>query len=208
MEDRLNAYRKRREREQEIKELAAKGCYSVILVIVALIALRPVMVEQILGRAEACSDVGLLEESRRQCEKALLIDGESSNAWYRMACVYLTEGNRDMAYGAFQKAVQADALNAAAHYQLGAMYVQDGRHQLAIPHLDKVRTIGPAKPARTVPAENCRHRAALDALASCYEKMGELAKAEFTLEAIRVYYPGSCDAEARLKRVKDRQANG
>lgn len=205
MEDRLSASRRRRQREQEYKELAAKGCYSVIMIVVALVLLRPLMVDQILSRADACSDVGLLDESRRQCGKALLVDGESSNAWYRMACVYLTEGDRDMAYGALQKAVQADILNATAHFQLGTMYVEDGRYELAIAHFDRVRSLGPAKPRSSGSLQTCHHQAALDALASCYEKVGDFAKAEFTLEAIRVYYPGTCNAEARLQRLKDRQ---
>ena len=63
-------YSKRREHEQAVKELVAKGSYSVIAVIVALIALRPLMVKQLLNRAEAYSAFGLYDESKRQCDKA------------------------------------------------------------------------------------------------------------------------------------------
>ena len=52
MEDRLIAYRQRRERVQEYKEVAAKSCYSLIIIVVALVLLRPVMVDQILSLAE------------------------------------------------------------------------------------------------------------------------------------------------------------
>jgi len=207
MEDHLSVYRKRREREQDYKELAAKSCYSVIIIIAALVFLRPLMVGQILSRAAAYSNAGLLVEARRQCDKALLIDGESSEAWYEMGRFYRAEGNRDMAYGAFQKAVQADLLHRPAQFELGTMYVEDNRYQLAIPHLDKVRSLGPKKPGAEPGQGPCNHQAALDLLVRCYEEVGDLAKAEFTLEEIRVYYPGACDADARLERLKKRQPN-
>jgi hypothetical protein len=79
MEDRLRHYQERRRRRQEYKELAAKNCCSVIVVVIALVALRPLMVDQILGRAEAYSAVGRLDESQRECDKALLIDPPTSN---------------------------------------------------------------------------------------------------------------------------------
>jgi len=200
MEHSVSILRKRRRFQPEYKELAARSCYSVIMTIGALVLLRPVMVDHILSRANAYSHVGRLGECRRQCDKALLVDGESSEAWLQMARLYLAKGSRDMACGAFQKAVQADALNAPAHFELGVMYVEDGRHKLAIPHFDQVRHLG-RKKFTDGRMRRC-HQTALDALASCYERVGDHAKAEFTLEEIRVYYPGACDADARLARLK------
>lgn len=196
IEDRLNEYRRRKERRQEYKDLAARGCYSMILVMVALILLRPLMVSHILSRADAYSAVGRLDESGRQCDKALLIDGDSSDAWYGLAEVHKARGDRELACGAYQKATEADSRNAPAHFKLAMMYVDDGRYQLAIPYFEQVRKLGPDKPEPGVPTTSY-HRTALDMLALCYEKEGDPVKMELTLKEIRIFYPGYSRAQDR-----------
>jgi tetratricopeptide (TPR) repeat protein len=206
MEDHLIAYHEREERKREYKDLATKSCYSMIAIVVALVLLRPVMVNQILSRAEAYSSIGLLEESKRQCDKALLIDCESSQAWCQLGRFYHAKEDCDMAYGAYQKATQADSGNKPAQFELGMMYVNDGRYAPAIPCFEQIRTLGPEKAKDRRPGAIRYHRIALDMLALCYEKTGKFTKAEFTLEEIRVFYPGQCDAEARLAQLKERRA--
>ena len=189
MEDRLAIYRRRRERRQEYKDLAAKSCYSVIIVMIALILLRPLIIDQILSRADAYTAVGRLEESRRQCDKALLIDGESSEAWCQLARVYKVEGDRDAACAAYQSAVETDDTNGSAHFELGMMYVQDGRHQLAIPHFEQVRRLGSDRLTGSSAPEASYRRISLGMLVLCYEKVGDPVKTEMTLKEIRLFYP-------------------
>ena len=143
MEDRLNLYRQRRQRRQEYKEVATRSCYSLLIVMITLAVLRPLMVDQILGRADAYSALGRLDESKRQCDKALLLDDDSSRAWCLLARIHKAGGNREMAYEAYDRAVQADRENGSAHFELGMMYVDDERHSLAIPHFEQVRRLGP-----------------------------------------------------------------
>ena len=64
------------------RELAAKSSFSLILIVVLLFLIRPLMVGQILSRADAYSTCGLYDESKRQCSKVLLMDGSNSTAWY------------------------------------------------------------------------------------------------------------------------------
>jgi tetratricopeptide (TPR) repeat protein len=194
---------RRRPRKHDYGEVAAKGCYSVIFVVLALIVVRPLMVSKILDRAEAYSAFRLYEESRRQCEKALLLDGDNSRGWHQLARIHLAEGGRDMAYGAYQKATQADARNKPAHFELGMMYAQDGRHQLAIPCFEQVRKLGPDRPEQVQSDGSSYHKASLDMLALCYEKVGDITKAEFTLEEIRVFYPTYAKADTRLDELKE-----
>jgi tetratricopeptide (TPR) repeat protein len=197
MEDRLTAYHKHRERMQEYKETAAKGCYSLIMVMAALILLRPMMVDQMLGRADAYSGVGLLDESERQCDKALLIDGDNSRAWRRLARIHKLRGNRDAACGAYQKAVQTDPSDRLAQFELGLMYVEDGRHQLAIPCFEQVRRLGRETPAGSPAAEFSCHRGSLDMLIRCYEKEGDAAKLEMALKEMRIFYPTAAVPSSR-----------
>ena len=185
MEDRLIAQRQRRERVQEYKDAAAKSCYSLIIIVVTLILLRPVMVNQMLSLAGAYSNAGMLDESMRQCDKALLLDGEHSGAWHQSARNYRTRGDREMAYGAYQKAVHADPSNRLARLELAAMYVEDDQHQLAIPYLEQARRLGP-----DVAASTSYHRASLEMLLQCYEKEGDTAKLEMVLKEARIFYPG------------------
>ena len=183
-------YRQRRQRRQECKDLAAKSCYSVILVIIALVAVRPLMVDQILSRAAAYSAVGQLDESRRQCDKALLIDDDSSDAWCQLARIQRVRGDRPAAYAAYDRAVQADRANGPANFELGMMYADDGRYQLAIPYFEQVRRLGADPTAEGQLRADSYHRAALHMLVQCYEKVGDPLKTEMALKEIRVFYPG------------------
>ena len=193
-------YSKRREHEQAVKELVAKGSYSVIVVIVALVALRPLMVKQLLNRADAYSVFGLYDESKRQCDKALLLDGDNSHAWCNLARIYKQERDHDLAYGAYLKAVEADPTNVPAQFEVAMMYVADGRHQQAIPHLEQVRRQCSDGAAPASHGGFAYHRASLDLLLTCYEKVDNPTKAQFTREEMRVYYPhhstGESDAPA------------
>jgi tetratricopeptide (TPR) repeat protein len=191
MEDRLRHYQERRRRRQEYKELAAKNCCSVIVVVIALVALRPLMVDQILGRAEAYSAVGRLDESQRECDKALLIDDNSSHAWCQSARISKTRGNREAAYEAYHRAVRADAGDRSANFELGMMYADDGRYQSAIPHFEQVRALGSDKVMQGRPGSTSCHKAALHMLALCYQKVGDPVKTELIEKEIHVFYPVS-----------------
>jgi tetratricopeptide (TPR) repeat protein len=199
MEDPLIVARQRRERRQERKELAVKSCYSIIIVIGALIVLRPLMVDQILSRAEAYSAAGRFEECQRQCDKALLIDDDNSRAWCQLARLYLGGGDRATAYAAYEKAVQADSTNRAAHYELALMYVEDGKHQMAVPYLEQVRRLGPGRAWNGLTERSSYHREALSLLVLCYQKVGDPDKTELNLKELRVLYPGYANPEDRLQ---------
>ncbi len=196
MEDRLIASRQRRERVQEYKDAAAKGCYSLIIIVVALILLRPVMVDQILSLASAYSNAGLLDESVRECDKALLIDGDSSKAWCQSARLHTTRGDREMAYIAYRRAVELDPSNPSAGFELATMYVEDGRYALAIPYLEKVRRLGPDKATIYGTPRTSYHRTSLEMLILCYEKESDAANLELVLKEARLFYP-DCKAANR-----------
>lgn len=190
MEDRLNLSRKRRERRQEYKDLGIRSCYSILIVVIALVALRPVLVDQLLNRADAYSVAGQTDESERQCSKALLIDDDCSRAWCQLARIHKIKGDRAEAYEDYRKAVQADAGNRAANYELGMMYAADDRHQSAIPYFEQVRAlksdpIVPGRPSTTY------HRDALHMLLQCYKKVDDPVKTDLVLREIRAYYPDS-----------------
>ncbi|MBN2132453.1 MAG: tetratricopeptide repeat protein, partial [Sedimentisphaerales bacterium] len=198
---------KRRGRKRDYREVATKGSWSVIFVILALVAIRPLMVSQILSRAEAYAASGFNANCRRQCNKALLLDGDNSRAWHQLGRIYKAQGNREMAYEAYHRATETDLANGPAHFELGLMYVQDDQHQQAIPYLERVRTLGPDAAKRDNGDGFAFHKTALDMLALCYEKAGHTTKAEFTLEEIRVFYPAYTGAEARLAQLKERNGS-
>ncbi len=202
MEDRLTRLRQRREHLQECKDLASKSCYSIIIVIVALIVLRPLMVDQILSRAQAYSATGMLEESQRQCDKALLIDDDNSRAWCELARLHNLRRERDMAYAAYEKAVRSDHTNRSARYELAKMYMDDGKHQLAIPYLEQVRELGPERAKDGAVEQNSYHRSALYMLAQCYEKVGDPLKTELSLKQMRVIYPDDGNPEDRQQPLR------
>jgi len=194
---------RRRRPEHDYRDLASKGAYSVIFVVLTLIAIRPLMVRHMLDRADAYADMGLTEDSRRQCNKALLLDEDNTRAWYRLAHIYNDHGDREMAYDAYQRATDADVRNVPAHFELGSMYAHDGRHQMAIPYLEQVRKLGPAQTAPLGKQGVPYHRAALEMLILCYDKVGDATKAEFTLKELRVFYPHYVRTNAHLAQLEN-----
>jgi tetratricopeptide (TPR) repeat protein len=182
-------YPKRRKCGSDYRDLALKGCYTVIFSMVALFLMRPLMVDQILDRADACAAFDQKREAKRLCDKALLLDSNSSRAWCQLARLHKDQGERDLAYGAYLKSTETDATNRPAHLELATMYVQDGHHQLAIPYYEQIRRLGPETPKDDAAPGFPYHRAALDMLVLCYTKVGDETKAEFTLKEIKVFYP-------------------
>ncbi len=202
MQGRQIIYRRKCGLRQEQKELAAKGSYSVILIVLALFIIRPLMVTQILSRAEAYSAFGLFDESKRQCNKALLIDGDNSRAWCQLGRIHKAEGDLDLALAAYQRAAEADSTNKPAHYELAMLYIQDDCHEEAIPHLEQVRALGPDKGQRLQQDGFSHHKSALSMLIGCYEKVGDPAKAQFTWEEMRVFYPDSISPDPSRPHVR------
>ncbi len=199
LEDRLIHHREQRQRRQAYKDLVAKSCYSVLIITIALVALRPLLVDQILSRADAYTAIGRFDESLRQCDKALLIDDNSSQARCQLARLRKIKGDREGAYEAYDKAVQADATNRSANFELGMMYADDGRHQSAIPYFEQVRSLGSDTLIRSRPGPTSYHRAALHMLEQCYKKIGDQVKTEMILREIRVYYPDSTGSQEASK---------
>ena len=179
----------------EQKEWAARGSYSVILIVVTLFVIRPLMVSQILSRAEAYSALGMFDESERQCNKALLFDSDNSQAWCQLGHIYKAECDLETALVVYKKAAETDPTNKSAYYALATLYLQDGCYRDAIGLLEQVRTLGPDKSERLAHDGFSYHKSALSLLLTCYEKVGDSSKARFTREEIRVFYPDSISNE-------------
>jgi tetratricopeptide (TPR) repeat protein len=182
-------YPRPRHDRQECRELVANASYSVILIVIALIAVRPLMVRHILDRADAYSAFNMHDEAKRQCDKVLLIDTDNSRAWYLLAHIYKARGDRDAAYGAYQKSAETDSTNVPANFELALMYVEDGQPQQAVPYFDQVREVESGRAHQPRQGGFAYHRAALDMLVLCYERVGDPTKAECTREELRVFYP-------------------
>jgi tetratricopeptide (TPR) repeat protein len=186
----------------DYRELATRGLSSLLIVLLGLFILRPVMIKHILSRADVYSAAGLGQDSKRQCNKALLLDNDSSEAWCRLARLYKAENSREMAFGAYQRATQADAQNKPAHFELAMMYIQDDDYRHAIPYLEQVRKLGPDGPEYIRRGGFPYHKASLELLTTCYEETGDVSKTELTLEERRAFYPNDADTDARLASLK------
>jgi tetratricopeptide (TPR) repeat protein len=144
----------------------------------------------------------MIEESQRQCDKALLIDDDNSRAWCQSARLFKIRGERGAAIGAYEKAAQADRTNGPAQYELALMYVDDGRHQMAIPYLEQVHRLGRDETKEGTVGQSSCYRNALHLLLLCYQKVGDPVKTEVTLKELRVFYPDSRDLEDHLQSLR------
>jgi tetratricopeptide (TPR) repeat protein len=195
-------YSRRRRPRPEYRDWAIKACYTVIFVVLATFVIRPLMVKEILDRAEAYLALGFHDESRRQCDKALLIDAENSRAWYVLGNISKAEGDRDLACASYLKATEADHTNRTAQLEVGMMFVKDGRYEQAIPHFEQIKAQGLDKPLDVIKNGFSFHRTALDMLVLCYQKAGDPDKAKHTEEEARVFYPNYGRMEEHLAQSK------
>jgi len=138
----------------------------------------------------------MFDESERQCNKALLFDSDNSEAWCQLGHIYQAEGDRGPAIVAYERATEANPNNRPGCYALGTLYLQAGRYKEAIGLLEQVRSLGTDKGQRLQHDGLSYHKSALSLLSTCYEKIGDSAKARFAQEEMRMFYPDSISADS------------
>ena len=171
-------------------DLVMRSAASVIFIVVVLFLLRPVMVGQMLARADAYTANGLYDDAVRQCDKALLIQSDNADAWTRLGYVQKAKGQPYAAAEAFSRAIEKDPQHEAANYERGMLHMLEEHCQLAVPYFERIRQAGPSPASANSPQAFPYHKAALDMLVVCYERLGCPGKAAGVLLELEAFYPG------------------
>jgi len=181
---------------------AHRWSVSVIFVIVALFALKPLIVNRLVARAEAYASFGLYNNASRECKKAIFLDNDNALAWNTLAGSYKNEGDLDNAVNTYLNAININPSNKIAHFKVAMIFALEQNYNRAIPHFEQVRLFGQESAAELACDSFLYYRSSLEMLSLCYERTGRTDKMQNVLEELAVTYPDYTKAVDKLQTLK------
>jgi tetratricopeptide (TPR) repeat protein len=168
---------------------AYRWSFSVIFVLVALFALKPLIINRIVTRAEAYSSYGLYKNAVRESKKAIFLDNEDTRAWNALGSAYKSQGDVDSAVNTYLNAVNVDPANKIAHFRVAMIFALEQNYNRAIPHFEYIRFLGPESVGKVSPEQFSYYRSSLEMLTLCYERTSRPEKLQKVLEELARTYP-------------------
>jgi tetratricopeptide (TPR) repeat protein len=168
---------------------ANRWSLSVIFVLLALFALKPLIVNRIVARAEAYSLYGLYNNAVRESKKALFLDGGNTSAWNALGSAYKSKGDVDNSVNTYLNAVNINPTNKIAHFRVAMIFALAQNYNRAIPHFEYIRFLGPEPAAKMKTGAFSFYRSSLEMLALCYERTSRSDKLQKVLEDLARTYP-------------------
>jgi tetratricopeptide (TPR) repeat protein len=175
---------------------------SLIFVLVALFALKPLIVNRIVARAEAYASYGLYNNAVRECKKAISLDGDNTLAWNTMGGAYKNQGDVDNAVNTYLNAININPDNRIAHFKVGVVFSLEQDYNRAIPHFEYLRSLGPESTDVLARDSFSCYRSSLEMLSMCYERTGKPDKQQNVLEELARTYPAYTKAMEKLQMLK------
>jgi tetratricopeptide (TPR) repeat protein len=149
---------------------------SILMVMLALFALKPVIVDRLVARAEAYSSYEKFTNAERECQKAIFLDPGNIRAWNVLGNAYKNQGDTSSAVNTYLNAINVNPANKVAHFKVAMIFALDKDYSKAIPHFELLRILGPEPPAALACDSFSYYRASLEMLSICYEKTGKTDK--------------------------------
>jgi tetratricopeptide (TPR) repeat protein len=164
---------------------------SIIFVMVVLFALKPVIIDRLISRAEAYSSNSMFNNTERECEKVLFLDNANARAWNLLGGAYKSQGDMRNAVNTYLNAINANPANKVAHFRVAMVFALEKDYHRAIPHFEMIRILGPESPAALAFDSFSYYRASLEMLLLCYEKIGKPDKIQDIVKDLASTYPCS-----------------
>ncbi len=168
---------------------ATRWSMSMLFVLAVLLFLKPLIVNNLLARAEAYASYGLYNNAARECKKVIFLDHDNMLAWNTMGSSYKNQGDVDNAVITYLTAININPANRTAHFKVAMIFALQQNYNRAIPHFERVRSLGPEYPAGLAVDSFSRYRSSLEMLSLCYERTGKLDKQQIVLEELARTYP-------------------
>jgi tetratricopeptide (TPR) repeat protein len=163
---------------------------SVVFVMLALFALKPVIINRLISRAEAYSSNSMFNNAERECQKVIFLDRSNISAWNILGGAYKNQGDMRNAIDTYLNAINLNPANKVAHFRVAMIFALEKDYHRAIPHFELIRILGPESPAAFACDPFSYYRASLEMLSLCYEKTGKPDKIEDILKDLAITYPG------------------
>ncbi|MGD1042753.1 MAG: tetratricopeptide repeat protein [Sedimentisphaerales bacterium] len=174
---------------------------SILFVLVALFALKPIIVDRLISRAEAYSSNRMFNNAERQCQKAIFLDGNNARAWNLLGGAYKSQGDIQNAVNTYLNAINANPANKVAHFRVAMIFALEKDYHRAIPHFELIRILGPESPASFACDPFSYYRASLVMLSLCYEKTDKPDKIQDILKDLARTHPG-CSKDDDLLQIQ------
>jgi tetratricopeptide (TPR) repeat protein len=175
---------------------------SLLFVCVSLFSLRPLIVHNLLARAQAYSSYGLYNNAARESQKAIFLDHDNMLAWNTLGSSYKNQDDVDNAVNTYLNAININPANKTAHFKVAMIFALEQNYNRAIPHFERVRSLGPESPAEFTADPFSYYRSSLEMLSLCYERTGRSAKQQIILEELAQTYPDYKKVADKLKSLK------
>ncbi|MBN1787853.1 MAG: tetratricopeptide repeat protein [Sedimentisphaerales bacterium] len=120
-----------------------KWSFSLVFVFTIIFLIKPLLVNQLVKRAEAYTAYNFHEDAVRQYQKAVLIDRKNSNIWNSLGNSYKNLGTLPDAIDAYNIAIETNPVNRAALFNLGMIFMLKKDYAHAMPYFEKVAALGP-----------------------------------------------------------------
>ena len=172
---------------------------SIVFVMLALFAIKPVIVERLISRAEAYSSNNQFNNVERECQKAIFLDGGNTRAWNLLGNAYKSKGNITSAVNTYLNAINVNPANKVAHFRVAMIFTLDKNYSRAIPHFELIRILGPESPAALASGSFSYYHASLEMLSLCYEKTGRTDKMNDIVKDLAQTYSASQKDEDMLR---------
>jgi tetratricopeptide (TPR) repeat protein len=162
---------------------------SILFVLVALFALKPIIINRLISRAEAYSSNSMFNNAERECQKVIFLDGGNTRAWNILGGAYKSQGDIQNAVNTYLNAINANPANKVAHFRIAMIFALEKDYLRAIPHFELIRILGPESPAAFACDPFSYYRASLEMLSLCYEKTDKPDKLQDILKDLARTYP-------------------
>jgi len=164
---------------------------SIVFVMLTIFALKPVIVNQLISRAEAYSSNNQFNNTERECQKAIFLDGDNIRAWNLLGNAYKSRGDITNAVNTYLNAINVNPANKVAHFRVAMIFTLDKDYNRAIPHFELIRILGPESPQALACDSFSYYQASLEMLSLCYEKTGKINKVNDIVKDLARTYPSS-----------------
>ena len=175
---------------------------SAVFIVLALVALKPFLFSQICKRGGAYVAYPLYDDAVRQYKKALVLNGQSDDAWDRLGYAYKGKGDTKKAVETYRNAIKINSGNVMARFDLGMIYLINGDFDNAAGCFRYIVAMGKENEAASSLGIISYHHSSCSMLVTCYEKMG---KKDLMARAARMtlkFYPDDKKAKDELLRVE------
>ena len=164
---------------------------SIVFVMLTIFALKPVIVNQLISRAETYSSNNQFNNTERECQKAIFLDGDNIRAWNLLGNAYKSRGDITNAVNTYLNAINVNPANKVAHFRVAMIFTLDKDYNRAIPHFELIRILGPESPQALACDSFSYYQASLEMLSLCYEKTGKINKVNDIVKDLARTYPSS-----------------